>query len=65
MRTFLLDMAFWQSWLEELEEDEMMTVDELRLLSERMAPLIDDALAFYLTHLEAPLLKEGGPEEAV
>ena len=55
--TRLLDIAFWQSWLEAIEADRM-TSDELYLLSREMAPLIEDALAYYLEHRQAPELQE-------
>jgi len=55
----LIDIAFWQSWLEAIECDGM-TVDDLYLLSREMAPLIEDALAYYLEHRQAPELHEEG-----
>ena len=53
----LVDLAFWQSWLEAIEADRM-TVDELCLLGQAMAPLIEDALDYYLEHRKAPELQE-------
>ena len=55
--TVFLDLAFWQSWLEAIEADRM-TTEELFLLSREMAPLIEDALAYYLEHRKAPELQE-------
>jgi hypothetical protein len=57
--SLLIDMAFWQSWLEE-EGHESMTIDELMSLRNSMAPLVADALAYYLEHREAPELQEEG-----
>jgi hypothetical protein len=55
--TRLLDMAFWQSWLEAIDAD-LMTANDLFILSREMAPLIEDALAYYLEHRQAPELQE-------
>jgi hypothetical protein len=54
-------MAFWQSWLEAMGA-ERMTNDELLLLCREMAPLIEDALAYYLEHRKAPELQEEGTD---
>ena len=53
----LIDLAFWQSWLES-EGHESMDVDELMELRNELAPLVADALAYYLEHRQAPELQE-------
>lgn len=53
----LIDLAFWQSWLES-EGHEIMDVDDLMELRDSLAPLVADALTYYLEHRAAPELQE-------
>jgi hypothetical protein len=56
--SMLIDLAFLQSWLEELEY-EPMSSDGLDTMRNRLMPLFEDAITYYMENNgEAPYLAE-------
>jgi hypothetical protein len=56
--SMLIDFAFLQSWLEELEYDQMSN-DGLDTMRTRLTPLFEDAITYYMENDgEAPYLQE-------
>jgi hypothetical protein len=56
--SMLIDFAFLQSWLEELEYDQLSN-DELDTMRSRLTPLFEDAINYYMKNDgEAPYLQE-------
>jgi hypothetical protein len=56
--SILIDFAFLQSWLEELEY-EPMSYDDLDSMRNRLMPLFEDAITYYMENNgEAPYLTE-------
>jgi len=55
--SFLVDFTFWQSWLDHTGQPSM-SIGELEKISRAMAPLIEDALNYYLTNGKAPTIQE-------
>ncbi len=56
--SILIDYAFFQSWIEALEYPCLYN-DELETMRQRLIPLIEDAITYYMDNDgEAPMLAE-------